>query len=155
MLSICLNSGQPLLWESQKKDERNEQGMDIQTAERDRTIKYIFIRQLCIFAYPLFCKDSKYILKKHLKNLSGRVVIHRDVIVMEADKKPPKIKNESVKNTAGLLLAWTRGHTLSRRCWMEPKHVMCLCSFSVWRSRKSSLLKMSPLLSSQLSFPLV
>lgn len=58
--------------------------------QRDGTIKYIFIRQPCIFAYPLFCKDSKYILKK--KHFSGRVVIHRDVIMMEADKKPPKIR---------------------------------------------------------------
>lgn len=97
--------------------------------QRGRKIKYIFIRQPCIFAYPLFRKDSKYILKK--KHFSGRVVIHRDVIMMEADKKPPKIKNESVKNTAGLLLAWTRGHTLSRRCWMEPENVTRLCSFSV------------------------
>lgn len=92
---------------------------------RDRTMKYIFIRQRCIFAYPLFCKDSKYILRNHLKNLSGRVVLHRDVIMMEADKKPPKIKNESVKNTAGLLLAWTRGHTLR----VEPKNV-CAASLS-------------------------
>lgn len=84
------------------------------------------------FCIPTVLQRLKIYIKKTFKrNLSGRVVLHRDVIMMEADKKPPKIKNESVKITAGLLLAWTRGHTLSRRCWMEPKNVTCLCSFSV------------------------
>lgn len=64
-------------------------GMDIQTAERWNN-KIYFHQAAVHFCIPTVLQRLKIYIKK--KHFSGRVVIHRDVIMMEADKKPPKIR---------------------------------------------------------------